>query len=181
MERLPFSATTAGTAYDDIDKLPVALLLENVRSLYNVGSLFRTADAAGVSKIVLTGITGRPPHKGIKKTALGAEERVSWVYVPDSVTAASDLQAEDFHLAVLETTLRAHDLFDWQPRFPVCIVLGHEVDGVSAPLLEKCDTHVRIPMLGLKHSLNVATAGGVVLYELLRKYRRMLESTKVIT
>lgn len=179
MSRLPFVATSVGAAYEGLTRLPVALLLENVRSLYNVGSLFRTADAAGAARLILTGITGRPPHKGISKTALGAEERVPWEYERDSTAVAEKLHQAGFELVVLETTLRAVDLFDWAPRYPVCVVLGHEVEGVSQPLLELCDTHVRIPMLGHKHSLNVATAGGVVLYELLRKYRRMLEGAEV--
>jgi 23S rRNA (guanosine2251-2'-O)-methyltransferase len=180
VSRLPFAATTAGAAYEQIERLPVAMLLENVRSLYNVGSLFRTADAAGIEKLVLSGITGKPPQKGIKKTALGADDRVPWLYEQHSVTAADALHGEGYELVVLETTLKAVDLFDWVPRFPVCMVLGHEVDGVTPALLDRCDTHVRIPMLGHKHSLNVATAGGIVLYELLRKYRRMLEDAEVI-
>jgi 23S rRNA (guanosine2251-2'-O)-methyltransferase len=81
-------------------------------------------------------------------------------------------------IAAIETSVHAVDLFDWQPVFPVCLLFGHEVEGLSPELLARCDTHVRIPMLGRKHSLNVATAGGVVIYELLRKYRRMLESAK---
>lgn len=176
MSRVPFAATAAGAAYDRIGRLPVALLLENVRSLYNVGSLFRTGDAAGIQKIALAGITGRPPHKGISKTALGAEERVPWSYDPDPISAADQLHREGYELAVLETTLKAVDLFDWTPRYPVCVVLGHEVEGVTEALLNRCDMHVRIPMMGHKHSLNVATAGGVVLYELLRKYRRLVET-----
>jgi tRNA G18 (ribose-2'-O)-methylase SpoU len=179
-DRLPFLATRASSPYDHIPQLPAALLLENVRSLYNVGSLFRTADAAGASELVLTGITGRPPQKGIRKTALGAEDRVRWRYFPSSLDAARDLQSQGYELTVLETTPAAVDLFDWIPRFPTCVILGHEVDGVTPALLEMADRHVRIPMLGHKHSLNVSVAGGVLLYELLRKYRRMLEGAEVL-
>jgi 23S rRNA (guanosine2251-2'-O)-methyltransferase len=178
-DRLPFLASQASSPYDRISQLPAALLLENVRSLYNVGSLFRTADAAGAAELVLSGITGRPPHKGIQKTALGAQDRVRWSYFGSSVYAATHLQSRGFELTVLETTPAAVDLFDWVPRFPVCVILGHEVDGVTPPLLEMADRHVRIPMLGHKHSLNVSVAGGVLLYELLRKYRRMLEGAEV--
>jgi len=88
------------------------------------------------------------------------------------------LRQRNYEIAAVETSVHSVDLFDWQPRFPVCILFGHEVDGLGAGLLELCDTYVRIPMLGRKHSLNVATAGGVVIYELLRKYRRMLDNAK---
>ena len=176
MERLPFTATAAASPYDRVDRLPVAVLLDNVRSLYNVGSFFRTADATAIEKMYLAGITGRPPKKEITKTALGSEERVAWQHTWDAREVVASL-AGSHEIAVIETSLRAVDLFDWQPRFPVCVVFGHEVDGVRAEIAERADTHVRIPMLGAKHSLNVATAGGVVLYELLRKYRRMLENT----
>ncbi len=88
------------------------------------------------------------------------------------------LRARGYEIAAVETTLRSVDLFDWRPAFPVCVLFGHEVDGVHPELLDLCDTHIRIPMLGAKHSLNVATAAGVVLYELLRKYRRMAEAAR---
>ena len=173
MERVPFQVTQAAAAYESIARLPVAVLLDNVRSLYNVGAFFRTADAAGVEKLYLCGITGRPPKRAIAKTALGAEESVPWEHAWDPLAAASELAGRGYELAAVETSVHAVDLFDWRPRFPVCVVFGHEVEGVRRELVERCDTHVRIPMLGLKHSLNVATAGGVVIYELLRKYRQL--------
>ncbi len=175
MERVPFQVTRAAEAYERIARLPVAVLLDNVRSLYNVGAFFRTADAAGVEKLYLCGITGRPPKRAIAKTALGAEETVPWEHSWDPLAAASDLAARGYELAAVETSVHAVDLFDWRPRFPVCVIFGHEVEGVRGELAARCDTHVRIPMLGLKHSLNVATAGGVVVYELLRKYRQLHE------
>jgi len=167
-----YRATTLANAYGGIDRLPVAVLLDNVRSLYNVGSFFRTCDAVRVQKLLLAGITATPPNAQIAKTALGAEQAVPWEKC-EAVGALEDLRARGCELAAVETSLRAVDLFDWQPAFPLCVVFGHEVEGVRAELLERCDTHVRIPTLGLKQSLNVATAGGVVLYELLRKYRRL--------
>jgi 23S rRNA (guanosine2251-2'-O)-methyltransferase len=176
MERIPYLATTAATPYDSIGRLPVSILLDNVRSLYNVGAFFRTADAAGIEKLYLAGITGHPPHKSLKKTALGAEERVAWVHTWHAADALRRLRERGYEIAAIETSMHSVDLFDWQPRFPVCVVFGHEVEGLQANVLEACDTHVRIPMLGLKHSLNVATAGGVVMYELLRKYRRLIEN-----
>jgi tRNA G18 (ribose-2'-O)-methylase SpoU len=175
MERLPFQATTAGARYQPIQVLPVSVLLDNVRSLYNVGSFFRTADAAAVEKLYLCGITGRPPKKALTKTALGAEETVAWEHGWDAVAMVESLRGRGLEMAAIETSVHAVDLFDWVPRFPVCVVFGHEVDGIRPDVSALCDTHVRIPMLGRKHSLNVATAGGVVIYELLRKYRERVD------
>jgi 23S rRNA (guanosine2251-2'-O)-methyltransferase len=177
-DRVPYLATQAAVPYEGLRPIPVAVLLNDVRSLYNVGAFFRTADAAGCEKLHLCGITGRPPKPGIAKTALGAEETVSWEHYTDACTAIQRLRQSNYEIAAVETSVHAVDLFDWQPRFPVCILFGHEVDGLGAGLLNLCDTYVRIPMLGRKHSLNVATAGGVVIYELLRKYRRMLDNAK---
>jgi 23S rRNA (guanosine2251-2'-O)-methyltransferase len=173
MDRIPFQATSAGASYQDIRSLPVRVLLDNVRSLYNVGSFFRTADAAAIERLYLCGITGRPPKHAITKTALGAEDTVPWEHAWEAVPLIRGLRDQGHELAVIETSPHAVDLFDWTPRFPVCVIFGHEVDGVQPEISALCDTHVRIPMLGTKHSLNVATAGGVVLYELLRKYRKL--------
>jgi tRNA G18 (ribose-2'-O)-methylase SpoU len=180
MDRVPYQVTAAASPYDGIRPLPVSILLDNVRSMYNVGAFFRTADAAGVEKLFLCGITAYPPKSGIRKTALGAEERVPWEHSWDALAAVSSLRASGYELAAVETSLHGVDLFDWQPRFPVCVVFGHEVEGIQPGILELCDTHVRIPMLGVKHSLNVATAGGVVVYELLRKFRRLREAKRPV-
>ena len=177
MDRLPFQVTTGGALYDGIKTLPVAVLLDNVRSMYNVGAFFRTADAAAVEKLYLCGITGYPPKKEIAKTALGAELTVRWEHAEDPLAVAESLRARGYELAAIETSVHAVDLFDWSPRWPVCLVFGHEVDGVRQDVAALCDTHVRIPMLGTKHSLNVATAAGVVIYELLRKYRELGRGT----
>ena len=168
-----FQATTLGSAYAAIDRLPVQVLLENVRSLYNVGSFFRTADAVRAEEIFVAGITPTPDDPRIGKTALGAERSVRWSRCRDALALVDSLRAGGREVVAIETSLRAIDLFDWHPQFPVCIVFGHEVDGISPSLLDRCDRHVRIPTLGLKQSINVATAGGVVLYELLRQYRQL--------
>jgi tRNA G18 (ribose-2'-O)-methylase SpoU len=173
-ERLPFQATAGAAAYDAIQQLPVTVLLDNLRSAYNVGAFFRTADAVRVQQLILCGISATPEHSGVAKTALGAEATVKWEYRIDPGAAARDFASRGYELAVIETSVRSVDIFDWTPRFPVCLIFGNENDGVSDDVAELCDTHVRIPMLGFKHSLNVATAGGVVLYELLRKYRALL-------
>jgi 23S rRNA (guanosine2251-2'-O)-methyltransferase len=171
--RTPFRVTTAAAPYEFIRPLPVSLLLENVRSLYNVGSFFRTGDGAGIEKLYLTGFTGYPPQNMISKTALGAEETLPWEHHSDAVPAIERLRSANYEIAAIETSVHAVDLFDWQPRFPVCLLFGHETDGLTPQVAALADTHVRIPMLGMKHSLNVATAGGIVLYELLRKYRAL--------
>lgn len=172
MDRLPYQLTALGQAYKDL-QLPVAVLLDNVRSMYNVGAFFRTADGIGIEKLYLCGITAYPPKKAISKTALGAEEHVAWEHSWDGPAMVSDLRVRGYEIAAIETSLHSVDLFEWRPNFPVCVLFGHEVDGIRPEMLALADTHVRIPMLGQKHSLNVATAGGVVMYELLRKYRAL--------
>ena len=152
-------------------KLPVAVLLDDVRSMYNVGAFFRAADGVALQKLCLCGITAHPPKKAISKTALGAEETVTWEHDWDAVHKATELRSSGFQMVAIETGVDAADLFEWQPRFPVCVMFGHEVDGLRPELLAIADAHVRIPMRGRKRSLNVATAGGVVLYELLRKWQ----------
>jgi tRNA G18 (ribose-2'-O)-methylase SpoU len=172
-DRVPYRATPPGAAYDGL-KPPVSVLLDDVRSMYNVGAFFRTGDAVRIERLYLCGITAYPPKRAIAKTALGAEETVPWEHSRDPRPFVAALRERGCEIAAVETTLHSVDLFDWRPAFPVCVLFGHEVDGLKPELLEMCDTHVRIPMLGAKHSLNVATAGGVVLYELLRKYRRLV-------
>jgi 23S rRNA (guanosine2251-2'-O)-methyltransferase len=154
--------------------LPVVVVLDNVRSLYNTGSFFRTADGCGVERLVLCGITPRPDqgHRqrhAIAKTALGAELTVPWQYRADANTAIVEASAAGYHVAVVDTSAQAVSLYDWVPAWPICLVFGHETVGVSSHVMGLIETHVRVPMCGRKESLNVATAGGVVLYELLRR------------
>ena len=144
------------------------MLLHNVRSLYNVGAFFRTADAVGLSRLYLSGFTGAPPSRQIAKTALGSEQAVAWERV-EPLAAIHQRRNAGWETVAIETVEDAVDLFDWRPRFPVLVVFGHEVEGLPADIVQRCDTRVRIPMVGTKRSLNVATAGGVVLYELFRK------------
>lgn len=163
--------------------LPVAVLLDNIRSMYNVGAFFRAADGVGLEKLCLCGITAHPglglrSKKAISKTALGAEDTVRWEHGWDAIHMAEGLRRSGFEIAAIETSPEAVDLYHWQPRFPVCVMFGHEVDGLRPDLLAMADAHVRIPMLGQKKSLNVATAGGVVLYELLRKWRELRKNSR---
>jgi 23S rRNA (guanosine2251-2'-O)-methyltransferase len=160
--------------------LPVIVVLDNIRSLYNTGAFFRTADACAVQKLVLCGITPRPDQGGrqaraIAKTALGAEGSVPWEYERDTSAALASAHQAGCQIAVIETSPEAVSLFDWTPAWPVCVVFGHEADGVGTAIARDHAMHVRIPMFGAKTSLNVATAGGVVLYELLRKHRKLTD------
>ncbi len=157
-------------------RIPVVVVLDNLRSAYNVGAFFRTADCAGVERLYLVGITSTPPHRGVAKTALGAEESVLWEYCPDPLPLVQRLREAGYQIAVIETSPKAIDLFDWQPRFPVCLVFGNELTGVQPALLEFSDVQVRIPMFGIKSSLNVATAGAIVIYELLRRFLELRRS-----
>src|SRR5579871_5458700 len=152
-------------------RLPACALLDNVRSMYNVGAFFRTADGVGLEKLYLSGITARPPKNAIAKTALGAENVVPWEHHWEPVAFVDRLRGAGYEIAAIETSTKALDIFEWQPKFPVCVLFGHEVDGLQPNLLDIADVHVRVPMLGEKASLNVATAAGIVFYELLRKYR----------
>jgi 23S rRNA (guanosine2251-2'-O)-methyltransferase len=169
-EHVTGQSASLAAGYEGL-RLPVTVLLDNVRSMYNVGAVFRVADGVGLEKLCLAGITAHPPKKAITKTALGAENVVPWEHNWDAVRMAEGSRTKGFEIAAIETGVHSVDLFAWQPRFPVCVVFGNEVEGLHPKLLQMADTHVRIPMLGHKSSLNVATAAGVVLYELLHKYR----------
>src|SRR5262245_12466443 len=155
-------------------RLPVIVILDNIRSLYTTGACFRTADACAIEKLVLCGITPRPDQgrrqqKSIAKTALGAETAVPWEHEADTAVAVAKAASAGYHVAAIETSPSAVDLYSWDPPWPVCLVFGHEKDGVAGAVAVRIGTHVRIPMLGVKRSLNVARAAGVVLYELLRR------------
>jgi 23S rRNA (guanosine2251-2'-O)-methyltransferase len=156
----PRSVVSRVAGYEGLH-LPAAVLLDNVRSMYNVGAFFRVADGVGLEKLYFCGITAHPPKKAISKTALGAEEVVPWEHDWDAVRMAEGLRSRGFKIAAIETSLQSIDLFGWQPEFPVCLVFGHEIEGLRPELLEMADTHVRIPMLGKKNALNVSTAAGV--------------------
>lgn len=140
------------------------LLAHNVRSLWNVGSFFRTCDAMGVERIYLTGYTGHPPRKEITKTAIGAEEFVAWEHHVDPVPVVDALRGEGWKIVALEITESAVDLADFPSFDKTCLVVGHELTGVPDAILERADAVIKIPMLGQKESLNVAVAAGIALY-----------------
>ncbi|MDX2128439.1 MAG: RNA methyltransferase [Chloroherpetonaceae bacterium] len=151
------------------EKFPLMLLFQNIRSMWNVGAIFRVADAARVEKIFITGYTAVPPRKEIEKTALGATETVAWEYIHDAKVAITNLKKQGVKIAALEITENSrkyHELT--QNDFPLCIVLGNEVSGVDDEVLELCDFALEIPQYGTKHSLNVAVAAGIAVFEAVR-------------
>ena len=156
-----------------IPKLPIYFFLENIRSAHNVGSIFRTADGIGASKIFLSGYTCKPPQKELVKTALGAELSVEWEQNEDVLYLANKVKEQNIKLVLLEHTKSSESLYDLDWNFPLCIVLGNEVDGVTEELIKLCDQHVEIPMNGIKQSLNVSVAAGIIGYEMLRCYNKI--------
>jgi tRNA G18 (ribose-2'-O)-methylase SpoU len=152
-------------------KFPVAIVLENIRSAYNVGSVFRTSDAFLIEKIHLVGYCAKPPHKEIRKTALGAEETVDWEYFSTCRESIEQLKAESYKIYAVEQARGSVALqeFDWAPEQKIAVIFGNEVSGVEQSTITLCDGCIEIPQYGMKHSLNIATAAGVVLWELVRK------------
>jgi tRNA G18 (ribose-2'-O)-methylase SpoU len=150
------------------EKLPVVLVLDNIRSMHNVGSVFRTADAFLVERIYLCGYTPRPPHRDIHKTALGATETVSWEYRETAVAAVSRLRETGYRIVAVEQAEGSVPLqtFRRRPAEKLALVFGNEVEGVHESVLALCDQCIEIPQFGMKHSLNVAVATGMVLWEL---------------
>lgn len=157
-------------------RLPFTVILNDIRSLYNVGSIFRTADGAGVEKLWLCGITGFPPSERISKTALGAEERVSWEYHPDPCTVIQRLKKRGYQIVLLEQMEPVTAYEDFMPEGPVCLVLGNEISGVSEELVRLCDRAVEIEMCGIKNSLNVSVAFGVVAYHIRSTFKKTVKS-----
>jgi 23S rRNA (guanosine2251-2'-O)-methyltransferase len=152
------------------EKIPLVAVLENIRSAYNVGSVFRTADAFLIEAIYLTGYTACPPHKEIKKTALGAEETVDFSYFKNAAEAVNELKSRGYKVYAVEQVAESISLekMTMGPDEKVAVVFGNEVSGVEADTIALCDGCIEIPQLGMKHSLNIATAAGVVLWELIR-------------
>lgn len=152
------------------DKNPVIVVLENVRSAYNVGSVFRTADAFLLKSVYICGYTAHPPHKGIKKTALGADETVKWKYFEEIKDAIEELRKEDYKIFAVEQVENSIGLhnFNFDSEEKIAVIFGNEVTGVEQSTIHVCDGCIEIPQLGMKHSLNIATAAGVVLWELVR-------------
>jgi 23S rRNA (guanosine2251-2'-O)-methyltransferase len=145
----------------------VVLVLDNVRSMHNVGSAFRTADAFGVGHLYLCGVTGQPPHREIEKTALGATESVSWTYNEQTVKVLQDLQQADYQIVAIEQTDKSIPLQDFvfEPTKKYAFVFGNEVFGVDDSVMPYCNHAIEIPQSGTKHSLNISVCVGVVLWQ----------------
>ena len=155
-------------------KTPIILILDDIRSLHNIGSVFRTADAFLIEKIYLCGITATPPHKEIQKTALGATETVAWEYHKEVGTAIEKLQQEGWKIYAIEQVEGATFLntFDPKPNERYALIFGNEVYGVSQKALEQCEGCIEIPQLGTKHSLNIAVSAGIVVWDIFRKIKQ---------
>lgn len=153
--------------YKEVEKFPIVAIMDNVRSMHNVGSVFRTCDAFRISKLFLCGITPTPPQREIHKTALGAEESVDWEYSKDTISLVERLKSENYFIISLEQTENSVSLPDFElPAQPVAIVFGHEVEGVAQEVIHLSDISLEIPQFGTKHSLNVSVAAGIALYQL---------------
>ena len=163
-------------------RFPFCAVLNNIRSLYNVGSLFRTADGAGLEKLWLCGITGIPPSPQISKTALGAEKSIPWEFHARARNCIEHLKAEGWQIVLLEQTPQSLPYSEFCPKERVCLVVGNEVSGVEEDLLPLCDQAIEIPMSGLKISLNVAVAFGIAAYHIqhsLRSFHARFSATKM--
>ena len=154
-------------AYKETKKLPITIVLDNVRSLNNVGSIFRTADALLIEEIILTGITATPPHKEIHKTALGAEETVAWRYFENTLDAIEALKQQGYTICSLEQVTNSVSLVDFKPEnnAKYALVFGNEVKGVQQEVILKSDLCLEIPQFGTKHSFNVSVTAGIVMWE----------------
>jgi 23S rRNA (guanosine2251-2'-O)-methyltransferase len=164
----------------DRERLPVAVVVDSIRSLYNVGSIFRTSDGALIQKLILTGYTPHPPRKEIEKTALGATKSIPWEYLSSPQTAFDVLRADGYRICCLELTSDSVPYFSVRKTdFPLCLVLGNEITGVSKELVAQCDLGLEIPMFGTKQSLNVAVAYGIAIFELSRIWRGVQSNARV--
>ncbi|UCG26840.1 MAG: RNA methyltransferase [Bacteroidales bacterium] len=157
-------------------KMPLVVVLDNVRSLNNIGSVFRTADAFLVESILLCGITATPPHRDIQKTALGATESVEWKYFQDTLDAIGMLRNRGFKIIPVEQVEQSVSLKEFQveKNTGYALIFGHEIRGVQQAVIDTCDTCIELPQFGTKHSFNIAVSAGIVLWEFFNK----LEETK---
>ena len=154
-----------------VDKLPVVVLLNSIRSSYNVGSIFRTSDGAMIKKLYLCGYTPHPPKKEVLKTALGSQDSINWEFEKDPIKVVKKLKSNGYTICALEQTdsnisyseIKKSDL-------PLCLIVGNEISGVSQELIDLCDVTIEIPQFGIKQSLNVAVAYGVAIFELRKIY-----------
>lgn len=159
--------------YKNAEKTPLVIVLDNVRSLHNVGSVFRTADAYLLRGICICGITAKPPHRDIEKTALGATESVYWEYFDNTADAIKKLKSLNYRIVAVEQTNKSISLEHYQPyaNEKTALIFGHEMMGVEDSLLELCDDCIEIPQYGTKHSLNISVSVGIVIWDLFSKLK----------
>jgi tRNA G18 (ribose-2'-O)-methylase SpoU len=160
-------------AFREAAKIPVRIVLDNIRSMNNVGSVFRSADAFLMEGVMLCGYTPRPPHRDIQKTALGATETVAWTYEENIVDALQRLKQEGYRICAVEQAEGSTRLQDWRPApgEKWALVMGNEVEGVQDDVLPLCDAVVEIPQGGMKHSLNISVAAGIVMWQLYAQFK----------
>jgi 23S rRNA (guanosine2251-2'-O)-methyltransferase len=163
--------------FREAEKIPVAIILDNIRSAHNVGSFFRTSDAFRIAHIYLCGITAQPPSNEIRKTALGATESVEWSYHENTEEVVKTLQHKGFTVAGIEQVDNPVMLEDYKNENdkPIALVFGNEVKGVQQSVLDICDIAIEIPQYGTKHSLNVSVSGGIVIWEVFKQFRGILK------
>ena len=155
----------------DVDKLPVVVVLNSIRSSYNVGSIFRTSDGAMIEKLYLCGYTPHPPKKEVLKTALGSQDSISWEFEEDSVQVVKQLKSKGYTICALEQTDSNISYSELQKsNLPLCLIVGNEITGVNQELIDLCDVTIEIPQFGIKQSLNVAVAYGIAIFELRKIY-----------
>ncbi len=156
--------------FQQAEKTPLVVVLDNVRSMYNIGSVFRTADAFRIDEVVLCGITATPPSNEIHKTALGAEESVAWRYFKETADAVADLREKGYVLCAIEQCEGSVMLNDFvkDPNRKYAVFLGNEVKGVQQSVIDECDVCIEIPQYGTKHSMNVSVTAGIVMWELFK-------------
>lgn len=157
--------------FREAEKFPLVVILDNVRSMHNVGSVFRTADAFLIGGIYLCGYTPRPPHRDIHKTALGATETVTWHYAENTSLAIKKLKEEGYRIYAIEQVEKSIPLqeFSYERDDKLAVIFGNEVTGIEQEALDLCDGSIEIPQYGMKHSLNISVAAGIVLWELVHK------------
>jgi 23S rRNA (guanosine2251-2'-O)-methyltransferase len=159
--------------FKEQEKLPVVVVLDNVRSMHNVGSVFRTADGFSIEKVVLCGITAQPPHREIEKTALGATQSVDWIHFEDTLVAISTLRKEGYQIIAIEQAENSTMLNTFKPNTDAkyALIFGNEVNGVSDEVMEQIDGCIEIPQFGTKHSFNIVISAGIVLWDFFAKLR----------
>jgi 23S rRNA (guanosine2251-2'-O)-methyltransferase len=163
------------------NRFPLIAILDNIRSMYNVGSIFRTSDGARIEALYTVGYTPHPPRKEIEKTALDATRTIPHKHFSTMSEAIAEAKSRGFHIAALELTPNTRSIYDLQEQdFPLALLIGNEITGVSDEALAECEFSLSIPMLGAKHSLNVSVAYGVAMYECLRVFNTKLDSFKPI-